>query len=143
VFPARYELNSYIVFRKRLVSKRLSTTLPRAPSSCKLLMLTRSFSVHRPGPTVVAAGEGKLGDALPREGAPSCGQSYVPGPSVQLPGTSYRLEMFHVSHLCVSTHLDVSSLDVGISQGGLYHVTAPCACAIVWRSLIHINIVTI
>jgi hypothetical protein len=25
VFPARYELNSYIVFRKRLVSKRLST----------------------------------------------------------------------------------------------------------------------
>jgi hypothetical protein len=23
VFPARYELNSYIVFRKRLVSKRL------------------------------------------------------------------------------------------------------------------------
>jgi hypothetical protein len=31
VFPARYELNSYIVFRKRLVSKRLSkaTTLPR------------------------------------------------------------------------------------------------------------------
>jgi hypothetical protein len=24
VFPARYELNSYIVFRKRLVSKRLS-----------------------------------------------------------------------------------------------------------------------
>jgi hypothetical protein len=26
VFPARYELNSYIVFRKRLVSKRLSVT---------------------------------------------------------------------------------------------------------------------
>jgi hypothetical protein len=25
VFPARYELNSYIVFRKRVVSKRLST----------------------------------------------------------------------------------------------------------------------
>jgi hypothetical protein len=25
VFPARYELNSYIVFRKRLVSKRLSS----------------------------------------------------------------------------------------------------------------------
>jgi hypothetical protein len=25
VFPARYELNSYIVFRKRLVSKRLTT----------------------------------------------------------------------------------------------------------------------
>jgi hypothetical protein len=25
VFPARYELNSYIVFRKRLVSKRLRT----------------------------------------------------------------------------------------------------------------------
>jgi hypothetical protein len=24
VFPAKYELNSYIVFRKRLVSKRLS-----------------------------------------------------------------------------------------------------------------------
>jgi hypothetical protein len=24
VFPARYKLNSYIVFRKRLVSKRLS-----------------------------------------------------------------------------------------------------------------------
>jgi amino acid permease len=24
VFPARYDLNSYIVFRKRLVSKRLS-----------------------------------------------------------------------------------------------------------------------
>jgi hypothetical protein len=24
VFPARYELNSYIVFRKRLVSKRLT-----------------------------------------------------------------------------------------------------------------------
>jgi hypothetical protein len=24
VFPARYELNSYIVFRKRLVSKRLN-----------------------------------------------------------------------------------------------------------------------
>jgi hypothetical protein len=29
VFAARYELNSYIVFRKRLVSKRLSTTLIR------------------------------------------------------------------------------------------------------------------
>jgi hypothetical protein len=27
VFPARYELNSYIVFRKRLVSKRLRTDL--------------------------------------------------------------------------------------------------------------------
>jgi hypothetical protein len=27
VFPARYELNSYIVFRKRLVSKRLNITL--------------------------------------------------------------------------------------------------------------------
>jgi hypothetical protein len=27
VFPARYELNSYIVFRKRLVSKRLSPIL--------------------------------------------------------------------------------------------------------------------
>jgi hypothetical protein len=27
VFPARYELNSYIVFRKRLVSKRLSKIL--------------------------------------------------------------------------------------------------------------------
>jgi hypothetical protein len=26
VFPARYELNSYIVFKKRLVSKRLSET---------------------------------------------------------------------------------------------------------------------
>jgi hypothetical protein len=26
VFPARYELNSYIVFRKRLVSKRLRNT---------------------------------------------------------------------------------------------------------------------
>jgi hypothetical protein len=26
VFPARYELNSYIVFRKRLVSKRLRFT---------------------------------------------------------------------------------------------------------------------
>jgi hypothetical protein len=25
VFPARYELNSYIVFRKRLVSKRLNS----------------------------------------------------------------------------------------------------------------------
>jgi hypothetical protein len=27
VFPARYELNSYIVFRKRLVSKRLSGSM--------------------------------------------------------------------------------------------------------------------
>jgi hypothetical protein len=27
VFPARYELNSYIVFRKRLVSKRLNDTV--------------------------------------------------------------------------------------------------------------------
>jgi hypothetical protein len=27
VFAARYELNSYIVFRKRLVSRRLSTTM--------------------------------------------------------------------------------------------------------------------
>jgi hypothetical protein len=27
VFPARYELNSYIVFRKRLVSKRLNEQL--------------------------------------------------------------------------------------------------------------------
>jgi hypothetical protein len=27
VFPARYELNSYIVFRKRLVSKRLNTRI--------------------------------------------------------------------------------------------------------------------
>jgi hypothetical protein len=27
VFPARYELNSYIVFRKRLVSKRLSNNI--------------------------------------------------------------------------------------------------------------------
>jgi hypothetical protein len=27
VFPARYELNSYIVFRKRLVSKRLINIL--------------------------------------------------------------------------------------------------------------------
>jgi hypothetical protein len=27
VFPARYELNSYIVFRKRLVSKRLKQFL--------------------------------------------------------------------------------------------------------------------
>jgi hypothetical protein len=30
VFPARYELNSYIVFRKRLVSKRLIGTKPPA-----------------------------------------------------------------------------------------------------------------
>jgi hypothetical protein len=114
-----------------------------APSSCKLLMSIRLFSVHRPGPTVVTAGEGKLGDALPRKGAPSCGQGYLPGPSVQLPGASYGLEMFHVSHLCVSTHLDVSPDDVRISQGGLYHVTVVCTCVNVWRSPIHLNIVTI
>jgi hypothetical protein len=30
VFPARYELNSYIVFRKRLVSKRLKSKLGSA-----------------------------------------------------------------------------------------------------------------
>jgi hypothetical protein len=29
VFPARYELNSYIVFRKRLVPKRLKTEIPK------------------------------------------------------------------------------------------------------------------
>jgi hypothetical protein len=29
VFPARYELNSYIVFRKRLVSKRLKTIVTK------------------------------------------------------------------------------------------------------------------
>jgi hypothetical protein len=32
VFPARYELNSYIVFRKRLVSKRLRTNFVKLPS---------------------------------------------------------------------------------------------------------------
>jgi hypothetical protein len=32
VFPARYELNSYIVFRKRLVSKRLNTVLQNSLS---------------------------------------------------------------------------------------------------------------
>jgi hypothetical protein len=32
VFPARYELNSYIVFRKRLVSKRLRHQLLRPVS---------------------------------------------------------------------------------------------------------------
>jgi hypothetical protein len=36
VFPARYELNSYIVFRKRLVSKRLMNLLVMqfSPASC-------------------------------------------------------------------------------------------------------------
>jgi hypothetical protein len=40
VFPARYELNSYIVFRKRLVSKRLIVSVVRA-SNLTLQPLTR------------------------------------------------------------------------------------------------------
>jgi hypothetical protein len=32
VFPARYELNSYIVFRKRLVSKRLIMSVSKKRS---------------------------------------------------------------------------------------------------------------
>jgi hypothetical protein len=34
VFPARYELNSYIVFRKRLVSKRLKERKERLSEGC-------------------------------------------------------------------------------------------------------------
>jgi hypothetical protein len=42
VFPARYELNSYIVFRKRLVSKRLSKEeiIAAALPSAVVLMFT-------------------------------------------------------------------------------------------------------
>jgi hypothetical protein len=35
VFPARYELNFYIVFRKRLVSKRLNVMKPTKGLSCE------------------------------------------------------------------------------------------------------------
>jgi hypothetical protein len=39
VFPARYELNSYIVFRKRLVSKRLNVGM----ICSRVLISTSSF----------------------------------------------------------------------------------------------------
>jgi hypothetical protein len=38
VFPARYELNSYIVFRKRLVSKRLSKKTNKGKWEFELLL---------------------------------------------------------------------------------------------------------
>jgi hypothetical protein len=40
VFPARYELNSYIVFRKRLVSKRLTAL---CVGGCQLLCESVEF----------------------------------------------------------------------------------------------------
>jgi hypothetical protein len=43
VFPARYELNSYIVFGKRLVSRRLS--VPQSPC-CVLLFSSALISVE-------------------------------------------------------------------------------------------------
>jgi hypothetical protein len=43
VFPARYELNSYIVFRKRLVSKRLNMAVVTAH---KLNILSRSLQIE-------------------------------------------------------------------------------------------------
>jgi hypothetical protein len=52
VFPARYELNSYIVFRKRLVSKKLRVSQGRIQlaihSSCKMrsLLLIESLDLR-------------------------------------------------------------------------------------------------
>jgi hypothetical protein len=66
-------------------------------------MLMHLFCVRRFGPAILAPGEGQLGDSLSHEGAPPCGQGDIPGASVQLPGASDRLEVFYVSHLCVST----------------------------------------
>jgi uncharacterized membrane protein YqhA len=45
VFPTRYELNSYIVFRKRLVSKRLSMIVVCIPIILSCLIFQRSV-VH-------------------------------------------------------------------------------------------------
>jgi hypothetical protein len=44
VFHARYELNSYIVFRKRLVSKRL--TDPYLPTIHAYVLLLRKIGVE-------------------------------------------------------------------------------------------------
>jgi hypothetical protein len=47
VFPARYELNSYIVFRKRLVSKRLkghSTPSLTNEGICKVSLSKKQFT---------------------------------------------------------------------------------------------------
>jgi hypothetical protein len=44
VFPARYELNSYIVFRKRLVSKRL--TAIRKSSQISVCLVLNPILLH-------------------------------------------------------------------------------------------------
>jgi hypothetical protein len=46
VFPARYELNSYVVFRKRLVSKRLNAT-DTCHHSVQNVLYSRVISNHR------------------------------------------------------------------------------------------------
>ena len=60
-------------------------------------------AVRRFGSAVLDAGEGKLGGSIPHEGTSSCGQGYIPGTSLQLPGAPDRMEVFYVPHLSVST----------------------------------------
>jgi hypothetical protein len=58
VFPTRYELNSYIVFRKRLVSKKLNN-VKKLPHCVLDTML--SFSTHASGAVQKLMGfEGKI-----------------------------------------------------------------------------------
>jgi hypothetical protein len=49
VFPARYELNSYIVCRKRLVSKRLTSSLDEDPRPFRFTSGERALSTHFSG----------------------------------------------------------------------------------------------
>jgi hypothetical protein len=94
--------------------------------------LIHLFRVRRFGPAVLAPGEGQLGDSLSDEGAPPCGQGDIPGASVQLPGTSDRLEVLYVPHLCVST---------AVSRGCTMYLSEPlgftdpyvCVCNVTVR----------
>jgi hypothetical protein len=48
VFPARYELNSYIVFRKRLVSKRLKKGRATKPEKDRGKVLSTVSKADKP-----------------------------------------------------------------------------------------------
>jgi hypothetical protein len=47
VFPARYELNSYIVFRKRLVSKRLKNYVEKEDFLCRIIYRPQDLTCNR------------------------------------------------------------------------------------------------
>jgi hypothetical protein len=52
MFPARYELNSYIVFRKRLVSKRLMLL----NTTCNSVWMSDTVSKHCPSGFILKLG---------------------------------------------------------------------------------------